>query len=402
MRLLLIFLFLLSVYHSNSQTLTKEINENDLKIATYRKLIDSLLIKNEGLKLLRIQSNIQNYGLPAIKNNEEVIYHSAMSICYNEEHEQAKWVSHIITTDIATGKLSRTNDFRVDTLVKTKTAVKKDYWNSGYDRGHLAPSADFKWSKKAISESYFYSNMSPQLPEMNREIWAELENTIRKYVIEKNEKVYVDTGGVLQEDLKTIGILNKVSVPKKFYKIVIDLEGDKVAGIGFIVPNEKCENPVMSYAVSIDQIENLTGIDFSPSLPDSLEDIIESNFEIKNWLDKERVNNILPIHRNNLPEGCYNTIQARYHYDKKITVCGTVVSVTTSKNGHTFINFDQDFPHQIFWCTIWKSNIVNFSYGIKKTLINKKICVKGIVKEKYGNPAISLSNEKSIIFMNDK
>ena len=118
-----------------------------------------------------------------------------MILGYNENHEQAQWVSHIVLPDVEKGNVSRTNNFRKDELVTSGTASKADYWYSGYDRGHLAPSADFRWSKTALSESYFYSNMAPQLPELNREKWAELENAIREYVIENKIQVYVVTGG---------------------------------------------------------------------------------------------------------------------------------------------------------------------------------------------------------------
>ena len=111
-----------------------------------------------------------------------------MSLVYSEEHEQAKWVAHIISPDIITGNVSRTNDFRPDPHVSTGSTVEEDYFlkylqpdssykydGYGFDRGHLAPSADFRWSTTALSESYFYSNMSPQRPEFNRGTWAELE-----------------------------------------------------------------------------------------------------------------------------------------------------------------------------------------------------------------------------------
>ena len=108
------------------------------------------------------------------------------------------------------------NNFRKDELVTSGTASKADYWYSGYDRGHLAPSADFRWSKTALSESYFYSNMAPQLPELNREKWAELENAIREYVIENKIQVYVVTGGILNDSLPRMqnkGRENEVSIP---------------------------------------------------------------------------------------------------------------------------------------------------------------------------------------------
>lgn len=351
------------------------------------------------LKLQKIKFDINSIGLPALNPYDTVIQHSAMSICYSEKHEQAKWVSHIILPDIKNGGFSRTNDFREDSLVKTGTAVKSDYWDSGYDRGHLAPSADFRWNLKALSESYLYSNMSPQAPEFNREIWAEIENTIRDYVTAKNEQVYVVTGGILTDSLPTIG-KNKVSIPEMFYKVIIDIEGDTLTGIAFLLSNDKHEYPVFSYAVSIDSVEALTGIDFFPALPDSLENIIESQCDYKLWQVDKRKINVLPISRNSLPENTYNSIQARSHYDENITVCGTVVDVHLSKTDNIFINFDQSFPDQLFWCTIWKSDIPNFSYDPVIYLANQKMCVTGTVKEKYGKPSMSIRHEKQIQLLN--
>jgi endonuclease G len=166
----------------------------------------------DELKLEKIREEIISIGLPELKEGEEVISHAALSLVYDENHEQAKWVSHIITSDIINGKTGRSNDFREDALVKTGSATEKDYFlktlkdgskdkydydGFGYDRGHLAPSADFRWSKKALSESYFYSNMSPQLPEFNREKWADLEGLLRGYIFEHPKtQLYVITGPI--------------------------------------------------------------------------------------------------------------------------------------------------------------------------------------------------------------
>ena len=161
-----------------------------------------------------------------------------MCLVYDEDHEQAKWVLHKISNDIIDGKVSRTNDFRVDPLIESGSAEEKDYFlkiklNSGkydydgfgYDRGHLAPSADFRWSQKALSESYFYSNMSPQLPSFNREKWAELEGLIRSYIFENNRPLIVYTGPVLHDQLAKVSrSINGVSIPEQFFKIVIDYE----------------------------------------------------------------------------------------------------------------------------------------------------------------------------------
>ena len=354
--------------------------------------------------------------MPAYNSDNEIIHHSALTLSYNEEHEQANWAAHIISPDITGSGFTRTNDFRIDPKIKNGSSVEQDYFlkylqedstykydGFGYDRGHLAPSADFRWSLKAMSESYYYSNMSPQLPEFNREIWAKLESMIREYVQEKKERVFVVTGPIISNKPKKLErSINNLSIPEAFFKVVIDIEGDTAAGIGFIIPHEECEYPVMSYAVSIDEVEKKTGIDFFSSLPDSLENILESDSNYKYWQTGKNKANIKPIHRNNLPKNCINTVQARSHYDSKAKVCGTVVGIHKTKSGNYFINFDYDFPEQLFWCTIWKDNIVNFSYNPQEYLLNKRICVKGIVKKKYGKPSMSIYNEKAITLFEDE
>jgi endonuclease G len=375
-----------------------------------------LLTELSDIKLSIFTKDLKKFGLPKIDNNEDLVEHSAFILLYNEEHEQADWVAHIISADIAGSGYSRTNDFRIDTKIKTGSAVEADYFlkylqedstykydGFGYDRGHLAPSADFRWSLTAMSESYYYSNMSPQLPEFNREIWAELESNIREYVQEKNERVFVVTGPIYNEEVRKLErSVNNLSIPDAFFKVLIDMEGDTLAGIGFIVPHEECEYPPMSYAVSINEVEKRTGFDFFHALDDELENKLEADTNYRYWQAGMRKVNVRPIHRNRLPKNSVNTVMARSHYDSKAKVCGTVVEVHETKSGHIFINFDYDFPEQLFWATIWKDNIINFSYDPKEYLLNQKICVKGIVKKKYGKPSMSIYNEKTITFYEDE
>ena len=389
-------LFIIFNFLSFSQDFDKEIKIIQNKLDSISQTQRNLLSEIEILKLQKLISDLKKNGLPAIISGEQITEHSAMILVYSEEYEQAKWVAHIISPDIITGNITRTNDFRADEKIQTGSAVTEDYWETGYDRGHLAPSADFRWSQIALSESYFYSNMSPQLPEFNREIWADIESFVRQKITEKNEPLYVVTGGILKKDLPTIGT-NKVAIPEQFYKVVADLSGDSIAGIAFLVPNQKTDYPLTSFAVSIDSIEAVTGINFFASLPEKTQNSIESNFDIKIWQSSENIGNVAPIHRNKLPEKTINTVQARSYIDQKATVCGTVVSIKkTDKSGNIFINLDQDFPNQIFWCTIWESNIVNFSYNPEIYLKDKRICVTGDIKLKYGQPSMSIQNEKAI------
>ncbi len=414
MKKLLIILFVLLSFRVFSQeNINIKIDKLEDKLDSIKKEKGKILLKIEDLKLLKIRQDIQKIGIPRHTKDEVIINHSAMSLCYDEKYEQAKWVVHIVTPDIIYGNASRSNNFRVDSLIKTGSAEEEDYFlkhlkpdstyeydGSGYDRGHLAPSADFRWSKKAVSESFYYSNMSPQRDKLNRERWADLENTIRQYVIESKEQVYVVTGGVLTDGLYTIG-KNNVGIPEYFYKIVLDYEGDEKKGIAFIMPNKSCAYPVMSYAVSIDSVEKLTDIDFFPDIPNEQENKIEAHYDIKKWQTKKNKNNISPLNAKELSKGQFNTVQAKSHIDETITVCGTVVATKYSKKGNTFINLDKTFPNQIFTITIWKDNRANFSYKPEEELLNKKICVKGIVKNYKGTPTMEIKNEKDIGQMSD-
>ena len=120
-------------------------------------------------------------------------------------------------------------------MISTGSASLPDYKGSGYDRGHLAPAGDMKWSTTAMSESFYMSNMSPQEPSFNRGIWNRLESQVRRWAID-NGSVYIATGGVLTDGLKTLGS-NSVSVPQYYFKVILDYQEPDIKGIGFIIPN---------------------------------------------------------------------------------------------------------------------------------------------------------------------
>jgi len=355
----------------------------------------------EALKLQQIQYDLEHsVGFPQSNHAGEIVLHSAMAVGYSEQHEQAAWVAHVITPDIIYGNKSRTNDFRPDSTITTGTPVTEDYWDSGYDRGHLAPSADFRWSRKALSESYLYSNMSPQRPELNREIWAELEGKLRGVVIRENKRLYVVTGGILHDSLHTIGIKNEVSVPEWYYKVALDLTGPEKKGIGFLLPNRMANNPLMAYAVTIDSVEKLTGINFFPKLTQMEEKYLEGSIHIDSWLDEKEQGESLPVDMELLPRGYVNTQVVKYHIDRKIGVCGKVVSTKFHEpSGGTFLNLDRKFPHQVFSVTIWKDARPNFSYLPEHFLLNKDVCITGTVRMNRGTPTMNIEHEKQISMM---
>ncbi|MBQ19802.1 MAG: DNA/RNA endonuclease [Flavobacteriales bacterium] len=213
--------------------------------------------------------------LPNLVDDEVIIEHTGFRLVYSETHEQAKWIAYEFTKAETIKKADRTDDFRPDPKVLTGSATSTDYKGSGFDRGHLAPAGDLSWSADAMSCSFFYSNMSPQTPSFNRGIWKKLEEQVRDWA-KLYDTIYVVTGPVLEDSLPTIGE-NKVSIPKYYYKVILEYKSNVTKAIGFILPNKKSSFPLNKFIVSIDSVEQMTGIDFFHQLPDSIENKIEKS-----------------------------------------------------------------------------------------------------------------------------
>ena len=225
-----------------------------------------------------------NIALPAYSDDDEIIHHEYYTLKYNEDREQASWVAFALTEEMQTAeKVKRVNRFKSDPDVSTESASPKDYRKSGYDRGHLCPSAAMSFSKEPMLETFYMSNMSPQKPGFNRGIWKKLETKVRKWAIE-NEKIYVVTGPIFYPDKehKEIGS-NGVDVPDAYYKIILDFREPDLKAIAFIFPNQKSKEPLSTFVVTVDHAEEVTGIDFFPGLPDYIEDDLESQSNYGNW-----------------------------------------------------------------------------------------------------------------------
>jgi len=203
-------------------------------------------------------------------------------VSYNRETKLPNWVAWRITAKGLQGRSSRKGiDFMEDESVPSPRAEDMDYYNSGYDRGHICPAADNKWSSEAMRQSFLFTNICPQDPSLNRGDWNELEQTCRKWA-QRYGEVYVVAGPVLyNRKHRTIG-KHRVVVPEAFFKVVLCLKDDPKA-IGFIYKNVSANRPMGDYINTVDQVERITGIDFFPSLPDSIEDIVESEADLDRW-----------------------------------------------------------------------------------------------------------------------
>lgn len=371
----------------------------------------------EALKLKGIIKSLKEVGYPQSNKNYKILEHQALVIGYDEEHQLAQWVFHKLIPDVNFGNVTRSNDFRPDPLLGDQSAVQEDYFVTyeqpdgstqydgfGFDRGHLAPSADFRWSATALSESYFYSNMTPQRPGFNRDSWAEVEDVLRGIIYNEPKEYFVLTGPVLNPELSKVerGV-NKLSIPEYHYKIIVDASEENPRGMAFLMPNKKCEYPIDYYVVSIDSVESLTGLNFFPGFSPQQEKAIEAESNFAAWKTGKPKDDVAPMRKEKLPEGVINTVEAGYHAREKMTVLGKVVSVKYIPSSQTtFLNLDRGFPGQIFTVSIWKRGRRNFSYKPEEYLDGKYILVTGKIEpDRKQVPTINVSNEKQIQLWDD-
>ena len=223
--------------------------------------------------------------IPRLKNKqkEQVIKHEGYTVSYNSEYRIANWVAYELTaTEAKSKKTERSNKFVPDPQVKGSTAMNEDYTRSGYDRGHLAPAGDMKWSAKAMRESFYLSNICPQKPKLNRGIWKDLEEQCRLWALD-NGSLLIVTGPVITGDMKRLG-KNRVAIPKAFYKVLCYHTEKGYKGIGFLFENRDYkDNSLKSMAIPIDSVEKVTGIDFFPSIPDDQENEMEAAVDWGRW-----------------------------------------------------------------------------------------------------------------------
>ena len=211
----------------------------------------------------------------------DVVFHEFYTLSYAESHEQAEWVAYELKPEHISNKNIRRPDFELDPKVRSRSAHWSNYKRSGYDRGHLCPAGDRRFSYKAYQETFLTSNISPQNHDFNSGIWNRLEQKVRRWAKEKGD-LYIVTGGVLRNGLESIGS-EKVAIPDAFYKVIIMKNGGGYEVIAFLVPNQPSSQSYFEYTISVDALEAVTGIDFFPQLPDDIENELEATSDFEWW-----------------------------------------------------------------------------------------------------------------------
>ena len=236
-----------------------------------------------GYKNKQHTTATNNIELPTLlaPQREQVIAHEGYTVSYNSQWCIPNWVAYELTAKEVAGDVPRGDDFVPDPLAKGNTATTNDYKHSGYDRGHMAPAGDMKWSKTAMDESFYLSNICPQNKNLNKGDWKELEELAREWAVEYGN-IYIACGPIVADNHKTIG-QNNVAVPESFFKVFLRETNNGWATIGFLFENKAGNKKLNTYIRNIDEIEELTGIDFFPLLADDVEEEIERQTNIYDW-----------------------------------------------------------------------------------------------------------------------
>lgn len=202
---------------------------------------------------------------------------------YNAANRIPNWVAWHLTASHVGGHYNRNNEvFHEDPEVSNPRAYDSDYRGSGYDRGHMCPSGDNKWNKEAQEQSFLFTNICPQRHNLNTGAWNDVELQCRAWA-KRYGDLYIVCGPVLYDQQhKTIG-RNRVVVPEAFFKVVLRKHDNYYKAIGFVYENKGASRDMSRYVRSIDDVEQLTGLDFFSALPDNIEEKIEKSANLRDW-----------------------------------------------------------------------------------------------------------------------
>lgn len=228
--------------------------------------------------------NLIGLEIPFMAGDDNVIEHMGYTVSYNSEYRIPNWVAYELQDTELYGDLDRAEKFSPDPLQKGRQAYDSDYVGSGYDRGHMAPAGDMKWSSQAMEESFYLTNVCPQNHNLNAGVWNDLEKQVRKEA-RYYGKLWVVCGPIIGSNKHGRIGENKVMVPDSFFKALLALDKDgKYVSVGFVFPNEAGDNGMASYAMSVNELEKLIDMDLFYNLDSKVQEQVEESFDLwKDW-----------------------------------------------------------------------------------------------------------------------
>lgn len=397
----------LGILMLSSLLLPLSAQESDLnkKITQAEKELKELRGKLEDLKLDWIKSELESYGLPTVYKGEKLLWYDGFATVYNKRHHQPKWVAHMILPEIDGLCVDRGDDiFREDTLVDASLKLAMYVQEKKvYDRGHMAPFADLQWSPKASKASFFLTNITPQKSTLNQYMWKELEVMLRHYVkFYDNGPIVIVSGPVLKGKLEELeprdeNLPERISIPNQFYKVVLDY--NRKRGIAFLfdqdAPKLKSQTSIVEelkkQVRTIDEIEELTGINFFTGLNNTIEREVEKQNRPDLWFVTRPIKEfglqapVVPVGDSLL----YSADSAKAlvnkfkpNEKKAIKVRGRVIS-GTRKDDKITLNLDQPYPNNSCYVMIREEHMNNFTVAPEKELRGLIVEFTGEV-EKHG------------------
>lgn len=229
-------------------------------------------------------SVLEHVEIPQLQSGQpqQIIEHIGYTVSHNPVWNIPNWVAYSLTDTELLGDIPRAKNFNPDPEVQGVAVVTRDYTHSGFDRGHMAPAADMKWSEQAMYESFYMTNICPQNQSLNRGDWNDLEELARDWA-NKYGEIHIVCGPLVAEQYSTIGQNTKIAIPEAFYKVFLRKEGERWVAIGFVMPNQAVNRPMMTYMLSVDEVEAMAGIDFFYNLPDHIENQTEQDYNVSDW-----------------------------------------------------------------------------------------------------------------------
>ena len=216
------------------------------------------------------------------------------SLEYSYKYKHSYWIAYRFDNTTG-GNVRRNEAYKPDPELPSQYAAKhNDYTNSGYTRGHLCASSDRQYSKEANQQTFYMSNISPQSGNgfnQSGSAWNTGEDKVQAWgynISRSTDTLYVVKGGTIGEGMIKGYIKNEIAIPKYFFMAVLFRSGDNYKAIGFYMPHENLKDDPdkkdpKKYLMSIDALEQETGIDFFHNLPDNIENTVEATYNVNDW-----------------------------------------------------------------------------------------------------------------------
>ena len=226
--------------------------------------------------------------IPTVAAADNIIEYQGYTVSYNTKTLIPNWVAYELTDEETRGDAGREDKvFSMDMSFKGPQARREDYSKSGWTKGHMAPARDFSWSDDALTETFYFMNVCPQDETLNAKDWNFLEKKVRSWAREYG-KVWVVSGPIIGSNkYGTIGE-DKVVVPDAFFKVVMVSQGALYSAIAFVMGNDAQRYYLANCSMSVNELEHLTGLDFYPALPDTIEELVEEAYDLSVWGIKEK------------------------------------------------------------------------------------------------------------------